>query len=134
MRCAAQAAEVNEAGRKREPLAPSGANSFLMPHPFRTPGTGIHNAARYHDKKGRPTFSSGRLRYGRVPYDTFPDTLPVRCAGTTRSGAPCKKLGCAHEDALSLARRWQSSPDATTLPGPRMPYQLQARWTSASLG
>lgn len=67
-----------------------GANSLLMTHPSRTPGTGIHNAARYHDKKGRPVFSSGRLKYGRVPYDTFPDSPPVRCAGTTRSGAPCR--------------------------------------------
>jgi hypothetical protein len=45
-----------------------------------------------------------------------------------------QELGCAHEDALSLARRWQSSSDATTLPRPRVPYQLQARWPSASLG
>jgi hypothetical protein len=65
-------------------------NSIPMQHPYRTRGTGIHNAARYHDTKGRPVFSSGRVRYGRVPYDTFPDTPPVRCQGTTRSGAPCK--------------------------------------------
>ena len=25
-----------------------------------------------------------------MPYDTFPDTPPVRCAGTTNFGAPCK--------------------------------------------
>jgi hypothetical protein len=45
-----------------------------------------------------------------------------------------QELGCAHEDALSLARRWQSSPHASALPRPRVPYQLQARWPSASLG
>lgn len=50
-----------------------------MKRPYRTPGTGIHNATRYHDTKGRPIFSSGRLRYGRVPYDTTP--RGVRLAG-----------------------------------------------------
>ena len=73
----------------RAPQALS-VDGFQMKRPYRTPGTGIHNAARYHDTKGRPIFSSGRLRYGRVPYDTFPDTPPVRCAGTTNFGAPCK--------------------------------------------
>jgi hypothetical protein len=45
-----------------------------------------------------------------------------------------QELGCSHEDALSLARRRQSSPDATALPRPRLSYQLQTWRTSASLG
>jgi hypothetical protein len=33
---------------------------------------------------------SGRIKYGRVPYDTYPDTPPVHRRGTTNSGEPCR--------------------------------------------
>ena len=88
----------------------------------------------HHDTKGRPVFSSGRLRYGRVPYDVFPDSPPVRCQGTMRSGAPCKNWAVITKTLCRWHQGWQSSSDATTLPRPRVPDQLQAWWTSASLG
>ena len=115
----------------RAPQALS-VDGFQMKRPYRTPGTGIHNATRYHDTKGRPIFSSGRLRYGRVPYDTTPRGVrlagqPVGATGWPGTAAwqpltDCQVLqGARRRDRLSLA----VSEVSTRWPAP-CPRQL--RW------
>jgi hypothetical protein len=46
----------------------------------------------YHRKKdGRAVLKSGRLKYPRVPYDTYPDTPGVQCSAiAARTGERCK--------------------------------------------